>query len=246
MTANTPNINPEPALPLGETVSATPATRPDKAVLKGRYVTLTPLDPASHGEALWEGTRGKDNERLWLYLSEGPFTDRSAFDAYLQRKAASEDPLFFAIINAAGEAVGVVTFMRIDTAHRTIEIGNVLYSAALQRTPGGSEVIYLLAKHAFSDLGYRRLEWKCNALHAGSRRAALRYGFTFEGVFRQHMIVKGRNRDTAWFSMLDTEWDSRQLAFEAWLDPKNFDQGGSQRETLAEIRARSERRTASG
>lgn len=236
MISNTVSIDPETGMPLGNTLSTIPATRPGRTVLKGRYVRLTPLDAARHGAGLWEGTHFKDKERLWLYLSEGPFADRAAFDAYLQRKAASEDPLFFAIINPAGEAVGVVTLMRIELAHRTIEIGNVLFSPALQRTPGGTETIFLLADYAFNDLGFRRLEWKCNSLHEVSRRAALRYGFSFEGVFRQHMIVKGRNRDTAWYSMLDTEWRRRRLTLEAWLDPNNFNEDGTQRETLAQIR----------
>lgn len=236
----TANIDPESGMPLGDTVSTIPATRPRRTVLKGRYVTLTPLNAARHGAGLWERTHLKDKERLWLYLGEGPFADRAAFDAYLQRKAASEDPLFFAIINEASEAVGVVTLMRIEPVHRAIEIGNVLFSPALQRTPGGTEAIYLLADYIFSDLGFRRLEWKCNSLNEPSRRAALRYGFTFEGVFRKHMIVKGRNRDTAWYSMLDTEWHERRLAFEAWLNPNNFDEDGTQRETLAQIRAKSE------
>jgi RimJ/RimL family protein N-acetyltransferase len=241
MTSNPVSIDPETGLPLGDAVSTMPATRPGRTVLKGRYVTLTPLNAARHGAGLWAGTHLKDKERLWLYLGEGPFADRAAFDAYLQRKAASEDPLFFAIINAASEAVGVVTLMRIEPVHRTIEIGNVLFSPALQRTPGGTETIFLLADYAFNDLGFRRLEWKCNSLNEASRRAALRYGFTFEGLFRQHMIVKGRNRDTAWYSMLDSEWHGRRLTLEAWLNPNNFNEDGTQRETLAQIRAKSKR-----
>jgi RimJ/RimL family protein N-acetyltransferase len=235
------HIDPGSGLPIGETVSTTPATRPRRENLKGRYVTLTPLNATRHGAALWEGTHYKNKEALWIYLGEGPFADRAAFDAYLQRKAASEDPLFFTIVNEKSEPVGMITLMRIDPVHRTIEIGNVLYSPALQRTPGGTEAIFLLANYAFSDLGYRRLEWKCNALNEPSRRAALRYGFTFEGVFRQHMIMKGKNRDTAWYSMLDSEWHSRRLAFEAWLNPNNFGADGRQLSTLAQIRGKTER-----
>jgi RimJ/RimL family protein N-acetyltransferase len=233
------NIDPESGLPWGDAVSTIPATRPRRAVLKGRYVTLTPLNAIRHAARLWESTHLKQKESLWIYLGEGPFADRADFDAYLQRKAGSEDPLFFTIINESSEAVGLVTLMRIEPVHRTIEIGNILFSPALQRTPGGTEAIYLLADYAFSDLGFRRLEWKCNSLNEPSRRAALRYGFTFEGIFRQHMIVKGRNRDTAWYSMLDTEWHTRRLAFEAWLNPNNFNEDGTQREALAQIRAKS-------
>lgn len=217
-------------------LDATPAKRPGRVVLEGRYVTLKPLDAELHGEALWEATRGEQNDSLWRYLAEGPFHDRGDFDTTLKSMAASEDPLFFAIIDRALErAAGRASYLRIDPKHRSIEVGSILYSPALQRTRGATEAMYLMARHAFEDLGYRRYEWKCNALNTPSRRAALRLGFTFEGIFRQHQIVKGRNRDTAWFSMLDNEWPRRKEAFERWLDPSNFSSDGEQKQRLADL-----------
>ena len=223
-------------LPVGEPVSTFPATRPRRLSRNGQYVSLAPLSLTRHGNALWENTHWKDKERLWCYLAEGPFADRASFDAYLLRKTSSEDPLFFAILDQNGRAVGFESLMRIEPVHRCIEIGNILLSPALQRTPGGTEAIFLLMEYAFDDLGYRRLEWKCDALNAPSRRAALRYGFTFEGIFRNHMVIKGRNRDTAWFSLLETEWRQCRAAFERWLNPNNFDPVGKQRFTLAALR----------
>jgi RimJ/RimL family protein N-acetyltransferase len=171
-----------------------------------------------------------------MYLFEGPFPDRAAFDVHLQRMAASEDPMFFAILDrASGRAVGYASYMRIEPTHRVIEVGSILYTPVLQHTAGATEAMYLMARHVFEDLGYRRYEWKCNALNAPSRRAALRFGFTFEGIFRQHMVVKGRNRDTAWFSMLDSEWPARKASFERWLDPANFGPDGRQKISLSKL-----------
>jgi RimJ/RimL family protein N-acetyltransferase len=217
-------------------LDATPAKRPERIVLEGRYVTLTPLDAGLHGEALWEAARGEQNDALWLYLAEGPFRDRADFDKTLEGMAASNDPLFFAIIDrAVKRAAGRASYLRIDPKHRSIEVGSILFSPALQRTRGATEAMYLMARHVFEDLGYRRYEWKCNALNEPSRRAALRLGFTFEGIFRQHQIVKGQNRDTAWFSMLDSEWPRRKEAFERWLDPENFLPDGEQKQRLADL-----------
>ena len=211
------------------------AKRPGRVVLEGRYVVLTPLDARLHGGALWEATRGEQNNTLWQYLAEGPFRDREDFDKTLAGMTASEDPLFFAIIDRVSElAAGRASYLRIDPKHGSIEVGSILYSPALQRTRGATEAMYLMARHAFEDLGYRRYEWKCNALNEPSRHAALRLGFTFEGIFRQHQIVKGRNRDTAWFSMLDGEWPRRKEAFERWLDPENFSATGEQKRKLGE------------
>ncbi len=205
--------------------------------LAGRYVTVAPLNPRRHAEFLWRHTGGEEHAALWDYMGDGPFFERAAFDEHLAAKAESADPLFFAIIdNASGEAVGLSSLMRIDTKNRVIEVGGIMYGRALQRTPGGTEAMYLLAAYVFDELGYRRYEWKCNALNAPSRAAATRYGFTFEGLFRQHMIVKGRNRDTAWFSMLDREWPPRREAFERWLDPVNFDASGRQIRPLSSFR----------
>jgi RimJ/RimL family protein N-acetyltransferase len=219
---------------IGTPVDATPAERPRRTTLDGRVVSVVPLDPAAHASTLFESTRGPGNERLWRYLFEGPFATRADFDLHLKEKARSEDPLFFAILDKpSGDAVGYASYMRIEPAHRVIEVGSILYMPRLQQTVGATEAMYLMARHVFEDLGYRRYEWKCNALNAPSRSAALRLGFTFEGVFRQHMIIKGRNRDTVWYSMLDSEWPKRKAAFERWLDPSNFDADGRQRVSLS-------------
>jgi RimJ/RimL family protein N-acetyltransferase len=211
--------------------------RPDRITIVGRCVTIEPLDPAKHTEALWQGLGGAANEDLWLYMPDGPFLDRAAFDAYMQAKAVSEDPLFFAIVDRQTSlAVGRATLMRIDPPNRVIEVGGIIYTRALQRSRGATEAMYLMARYVFDELGYRRYEWKCNTLNEPSRRAALRLGFSFEGIFRQHMIIKGRNRDTAWFSMLDSEWPARKLEFERWLDESNFDSNGRQKTELNQER----------
>jgi RimJ/RimL family protein N-acetyltransferase len=222
--------------PIGEPVDARPARRPARVTLSGRAVTLVPLSAEAHADALFEQANGGDKDRVWTYLFDGPYTDRAVFRANIEAKAKSEDPLFFAILDkASGKAVGYQTFLRIEPQHRVIEVGNILYAPAMQRAIGASEAQYLFARYVFDTLGYRRYEWKCNNLNAPSKRAAERFGFTFEGVFRQHMIVKGRNRDTAWFSMLDTEWPARRAAFERWLAPDNFDAAGRQRISLSTL-----------
>ena len=224
---------------IGPKVADHPALRPGRGVMAGRLIRLEPLDPARHGDDLWAELHGPGQERVWRYLFEGPFADRAAFDAHLARKAALDDPLFFAVVDqTSGRALGYQTLMRVDIDHRVIEIGNIAYGSSLQRTAAATEAQYLMARHVFEELGYRRYEWKCNALNAPSRRAAERLGFSFEGIFRQHLIVKGRNRDTAWYSMLDSEWLACKGAFEAWLDPANFDARGRQIEGLAQIRRR--------
>lgn len=221
---------------LGPSVDSTPAKQPEPITLAGRFVTLIPLNPKLHAAALYDATKSPQHDDLWKYLFDGPFATRADFDARLAQMAATRDPLFLTIIdNASGRAVGYASFMRIEPAHRCIEVGSILYTPALQRTPGATEAMYLMARHVFEDLGYRRYEWKCNDLNLPSRRAALRLGFTFEGIFRQHMIVKGRNRDTAWYSMLDTEWPIRRKNFEQWLSPLNFDADGRQRESLSRM-----------
>jgi RimJ/RimL family protein N-acetyltransferase len=226
----------EMAMAIGPRVSTSPAQRPARTTLPGKLVTLTPLDAVAHGDALYEATRGEAGESLWKYLFEGPFSGRAAFDLHLRKAATSEDPLFFAILNqTSGRAAGYAAYMRIEPAHRVIEVGSILYTPQLQKTALATEAMYLMARHAFDDLGYRRYEWKCNALNAPSRRAALRFGFTFEGVFRQHMIVKGRNRDTAWFSILDSEWPARKANFERWLDASNFGPDGQQKVSLSAL-----------
>jgi len=214
-------------------VNAAPAPRPERVTLAGRYVDVTPIDPSAHGDALFENIGRAGHEPLWTFMFDGPFAGRAEFDAALRRIAASSDPLYYAIVDRATRAaVGRAALMRIDPQHRVIEVGSIVYSPLLQRTRGATEAMYLLAKYVFESLGYRRYEWKCNALNEPSRAAALRLGFRFEGVFRQHMIIKGRNRDTAWYSMLDTEWPERKARFERWLAPGNFDAAGHQRTPL--------------
>jgi RimJ/RimL family protein N-acetyltransferase len=201
--------------------------RPERVVLPGRHVTIVPLDAAAHAAALYAGSK---DAQLWRYLFNGPYAEAEEFRAWLDGREKSLDPLFFTILDgASGAPAGYCSLMRIEPAHRVIEVGNILYLPCLQRTAGATEAMYLLARYVFEELGYRRYEWKCDALNEPSRRAALRLGFTFEGIFRQHMIVKGKNRDTAWYSMSDTEWADRKRAFEEWLDPANFDSGGRQR-----------------
>jgi len=223
---------------LGPVVDPTPSQPPERMTLSGRHITVAPLDVARDALPLWESASRAANAHLWTYLSDGPFYDRETFDAHLRAKAASEDPLFFALLDAhSGRVLGHAAYMRITPGHRCMEIGNILYTPALQHTVGATEAMYLMARHAFEDLRYRRYEWKCNALNEPSRRAALRLGFNFEGIFRQHMLVKGRNRDTAWFSMLDHEWPPRKAALESWLDPLNFDANGKQKLSLSELMA---------
>ena len=226
---------------IGAHVDATPAKSPQRTTLDGRVVSVVPLDPLAHADALFEATSGEENNSLWRYLFEGPFPARAAFESHLKQKASSEDPLAFAILdNFSGDAVGYASYMRTEPTHRVIEVGSILFTPRLQRTIGATEAMYLMARHVFDDLGYRRYEWKCNALNAPSRSAALRLGFTFEGIFRQHMIIKGRNRDTAWYSMLDSEWPKRKAAFERWLDPSNFDGKGRQKVSLSELNREAE------
>jgi RimJ/RimL family protein N-acetyltransferase len=199
-------------------------------------VDLAPLDPSAHGDALWEGLRSPDNDNLWRYLLDGPFADRASFDLAMEWRARSESQVFFAILQAGSKrALGCAALMRIDPPNRSIEVGNILYTPELQRTRGATEAMYLLARHVFEELGYRRYEWKCDSLNKPSRRAALRLGFTYEGTFRQHMINKGHNRDTAWFSIVDFEWPARRARLERWLDPSNFDSQGVQKVSLSEL-----------
>jgi RimJ/RimL family protein N-acetyltransferase len=226
-----------PTLPIGPLVDSHPAKRPERVTLDGRWVTLVPLDAAAHAEALYEGSNGDAaREAVWAYLFDGPYSRRAEFRTNIEAKARSTDPLFFAVIdNVSRRVVGYQTFLRIDPPNRVIEVGNILYTPAMQRTAGATEAQYLFAKYVFDELGYRRYEWKCNAHNAPSRRAAERFGFTFEGIFRQHMIVKGRNRDTAWFAMLDGEWPARKAAYERWLAPDNFDSEGRQKVALSAL-----------
>jgi RimJ/RimL family protein N-acetyltransferase len=206
-------------------------------------VRLEPLEPNRHAESLFTSSHGTGGDsHLWDHLAYGPFTDQQEFTAWLKQRSASEDPLFFAVVDIATKrALGMASYLRIVPEHGVIEIGHIWFAPALQRTRQATEAIFLLARNAFDVLGYRRLEWKCDALNEKSRRAAERFGFTYEGIFRQHMVVKDRNRDTAWFSITDGEWPLRRAAFEAWLAPVNFDQSGVQRQSLSALRALLER-----
>ena len=213
-----------------------PARIPERAPLEGETVRLEPVDPSRHASDLFAASAGAPS--LWDHLAYGPFDNQKVFTEWLKERAESSDPLFYAILDRASEqAQGMASLMRIKPEHGVIEIGHIWFAPMLQRTRQATEAIYLLARHAFDDLGYRRFEWKCDSLNGPSRRAAERFGFVFEGVFRQHMVVKGRNRDTAWFSITDGEWPSRRAAFEAWLAPGNFDTSGRQRQPLSSVRA---------
>jgi len=211
-----------------------------RVTLCGRTVTLEPLDPRLHAAALWSAVEGHDE--LWDWLFDGPYASEAEFTAAVAEKHAAKTAVFLAIVpEGTKKAAGYASFMRMEPAHGVVEVGNILMTPGLQRTTAATEAMYLMARHVFEDLGYRRYEWKCNALNLPSRRAAERFGFTFEGIFRQHLVVKGRNRDTAWFSMLEKEWPVRKRAFEAWLDTANFDGSGRQKKRLEEIAGDQER-----
>jgi RimJ/RimL family protein N-acetyltransferase len=200
--------------------------------LAGRYVRLDPLAPA-HAPALHAANRADD--AIWDYLGYGPFASEAEYAAWVGEMAGKPDPLFFALTDLArGTPAGVASLMRIEPEQGTIEVGHICLAPALQRTRAASEAIFLFADWVFRE-GYRRFEWKCNALNRASRRAAERFGFSFEGVFRNHMVVRGRNRDTAWFAMTDGDWRGLRPAWQAWLDPANFDAEGRQRRRLGEL-----------
>ena len=215
--------------PIGPVVDSHPAKRPERITLKGRWVTLAPLDAEKHAEALYEGSNGDAaRESVWTYLFDGPYRSlddisRRTSSSRRARPTRCSSP---SSTTPRGARSAIRRFLRIDPPNRVIEVGNIMYTPAMQRTAGATEAQYLFARYVFDELGYRRYEWKCNNLNAPSKRAAKRFGFTFEGVFRQHMIVKGRNRDTAWFAMLDSEWPARKAAYERWLEPDNFDAPG--------------------
>jgi RimJ/RimL family protein N-acetyltransferase len=224
--------------PLGEPVAFRPVPRPAHEPLRGTHVLLRPIDPDSDAEPLYAASHAPaGDEAIWTYLFEGPYEDVEQLRRDLAERAASEDPLFFTVEQLPdGGPSGIASYLRITPEFGVIEIGHIWFAPRLQRTVAATEAIYLLARHAFDDLGYRRLEWKCNALNAASRRAAERFGFTFEGVFRKHMVIKGRNRDTAWYAIVDDDWPAIRGAFEEWLDPGNFDASGRQLRRLSQLR----------
>lgn len=211
----------------------TGAARPSRTVLDGRYARLEPLDAARHGAQLLESAQAPGAEARFRYLSEDAPRDRDEFDPWLRKAQASDDPLFFAVIDrATGIAHGRQALLRIDPIHGVIEIGAILWGPGIARGRVATEALYLAVRHVFDTLGYRRFEWKCNSRNEPSRRAAIRFGFQFEGIFHQHMVVKGQNRDTAWFAMLDGDWPGLKARYETWLAPENFDAAGIQKRKL--------------
>ncbi|PYI09304.1 acyl-CoA N-acyltransferase [Aspergillus sclerotiicarbonarius CBS 121057] len=231
----------------GPLVSLTPALLPShNTILSGHFIRLEKLE-SKHAGDLFGLIGGGDPARTWLwdFMGDGPYPELNAFEKNITARSTSPDPFFFAIIDQRGttstfgKAIGYLSLMRITPDHWSVEIGNVMFSSALQRTPASTEAIYLLAQHAFEDLNYRRVEWKCDALNIPSRMAATRLGFTFEGTFRQHMVVKGRSRDTSWFSIVQKEWqDGVKGALEQWLDAGNFYEDGRQKTKLQDLRGR--------
>jgi RimJ/RimL family protein N-acetyltransferase len=214
-----------------------PPPRPPRHTLEGNYCRLEPLSPENHAEALFAANSLDAEGRNWTYLPYGPFASLIAYRVWVEQVCGSEDPLFFAIVEqATGLATGVASYLRISPESGSIEVGHINYSPLLQRTSAATEAMYLMMEQVFA-LGYRRCEWKCNALNAASRAAAQRLGFSYEGLFRQATVVKGRNRDTAWYAVIDLEWPALQAAFLQWLDPANFDNQGRQRLPLSALTA---------
>jgi RimJ/RimL family protein N-acetyltransferase len=210
---------------------------PPRAAIEGRYCRIVPVDPARHAADLHDAYLLDKEGRNWTYLPYGPFAGFEEYRAWLERASIGNDPLVHCIIERhSGRAVGVASYMRIDPGPGVIEVGGINYAPPLQRTPAATEAMYLMMRRVFDELGYRRYEWKCDSLNAPSRAAALRLGFRYEGMFRQATVYKARNRDTCWFSILDSEWPALKPAFERWLDPDNFDTAGQQRQSLSSLR----------
>jgi RimJ/RimL family protein N-acetyltransferase len=204
--------------------------------MTGRYCRVEPLDIDRHAPSLHAANRLAPDHRAWTYLSADGFDTLEEYTGWLRDRASGDDPLFHAIVDvASGEAVGLASYLRIDREHGVIEVGHLNFSPRLQRTRAATEAMYLMMRRAFDELGYRRYEWKCDSLNEPSRRAAIRLGFSFEGVFRQAIVYKGRSRDTAWFSIIDAEWPALRVAYARWLDPANFDDSGRQRRRLQDV-----------
>jgi RimJ/RimL family protein N-acetyltransferase len=213
-----------------------PPVRPPREPMPGRFCRLEPLS-AEHASELYAAYSLDATGALWTYLPAGPFDSLESFRSWLEEQSRSSDPLFFTIVDeATGQAVGLASYLRMAPAQGSIEVGHLCYSPRLQRTPAATEAMFLMMQRAF-DLGYRRYEWKCDALHAKSRAAAQRLGFSFEGIFRQASVYKGRNRDTAWYAILDREWPQLKSALTQWLDPSNFDEHGRQQLHLSDLTA---------
>ena len=228
--------------PIGPAVEAwAERARPSRTPMQGRYCRLEPVDVERHAADLFSAYMEAPDGRDWTYLFVERPGDPAAFRAYLEKAAASSDPLHYAIVEphegkSAGKAVGTAALMRIEPVHGVIEVGAITYSPRLKQTRAGTEAMFLMMRRAFDELGYRRYEWKCDSFNASSRAAAKRYGFQYEGIFRQAVVYKGRSRDTAWFSITDREWPRVRAAFEAWLAPQNFDARGKQERSLSAIR----------
>ncbi|SPB17183.1 GCN5 family acetyltransferase [Caballeronia novacaledonica] len=223
---------------IGEAVTDwTPRERPARIGIDGRHCRIEPLDVDRHAADLFDAYAQAQDGRDWTYLFVGPFTDFDVFRDYLTKAAASADPLHYTVVDSAsGKAVGTLALMRIEPVHGVIEMGSVTFSPLLKQTRISTEAQYLLMRYVFDELGYRRYEWKCDSLNAPSRKTALRLGFEFEGIFRQAIVYKGRNRDTAWYAIIDEDWPRVRRAFERWLADDNFDASGKQRASLAQLR----------
>jgi RimJ/RimL family protein N-acetyltransferase len=223
--------------PIGEDVPGwSERLRPPRTPMEGRYARIEPMDPARHASDLFDAYSADREGRMWTYMASGPYTSLDDLTAWMRPACLGDDPLFYSIIDrASGKAVGQASYLRIDPKAGVVETGWIAYAPAIQRTRIATEVMYLMMARVFDELGYRRYEWKCDALNAPSRAAALRLGFTFEGIFRQATIYKGRNRDTAWYAIIDKEWPALKSAHERWLDPGNFDSAGRQRESLSAL-----------
>jgi RimJ/RimL family protein N-acetyltransferase len=214
----------------------TPRARPPGTAMEGRYCRIEPLDPLRHAADLYDANCQDREGRIWTYLPYGPFENLDDYRGWLTRACLGQDPLFHAIVDSSnGRAVGLASYLRIEPAVGVIEVGHINYAPELQKTAAATEAMYLMMRRVFDELGYRRYEWKCDDLNSGSRAAAARLGFLFEGIFRQATIYKGRNRDTAWFAITDKDWPAIKRRMELWLDPANFDARGRQKQSLVEI-----------
>lgn len=206
-----------------------------REVLTGRWCRVEPIDVARHAADLHGAFTVDEDGGDWSYLPYGPFATQSVFESWLTATCVSDDPIFFAIIELkTGKAIGLASYLNINRNHGTIEVGHIHFAQVLQRSRVATEAMYLMMGHAFA-AGYRRYEWKCNVHNQRSRRAAQRFGFSYEGVFRQHMVVRGHNRDSAWYACVDGEWTALKSAFETWLDDANFDEQGQQRTSLSDL-----------
>ncbi|HET7509473.1 MAG TPA: GNAT family protein [Solirubrobacterales bacterium] len=224
---------------MGSDLNWEPVEPPKRAPLEGERVLLRPVDAAADAEAFFSATHPPAaGEEIWRYMFDGPYGSAAEMRRAMESIEAVDDPLFFTIVPRGDERpLGRAAYMRIEPGHGVIEIGGILFAPELQRTAAAAEAIFLLARHAFDELGYRRFEWKCDARNEASRRAAARFGFTYEGTFRQHMVIKDRNRDTAWFAITEGEWPQIRAGFETWLAPENFDGAGRQRRRLEDCRS---------